>query len=234
MHGQPNIRYFVDLPRDLNFFERLEGLIPGTLVYGRRSYGRKFRLKNAEPDQRQEIVSCEIYTPLHAAWLVEGSLVQSGVSYNFLASGIESITGWSNDPQDLAALKDLGVRRAQELILRGELRSHVADRYAVSVYGCGLGKLSAVDDERMGVRLRQNTGCHHGLPRARWSDPGRLPCEGASRLVESGAGVHVLEAVPREAHIGGTQEGPVIRGVHVRVPARVAASIRNHGLRSIG
>jgi len=156
MHGQPNIRYFVDLPRDLNFFERLEGLIPGTLVYGRRSYGRKFRLKNSEPDQRQEIVSCEIYTPLHAAWLVEGSLVQSGVSYNFLASGIESITGWSNDPQDLDALKDLGVRRAQELILRGELRSHVAEiatpyqfmgvgwassrPWTMNVWACGSGK----------------------------------------------------------------------------------------------
>lgn len=136
--------------------EGFEVLVPGTLVYGRRSYGRKFRLKNASYEQRQEIVSCEIYSPLHAAWLVEGLLAQNGFEYNFLATGIESITGWSNDLDDLEALRVRGVEKVDELIRSGELRSHVSEiatpyqfmgvewartrPWSMNVWACGSGK----------------------------------------------------------------------------------------------
>jgi len=156
MNGQPNIRYFVNSPMDIAFLEGFEVLVPGTLVYGRRSYGRKFRLKNASYEQRQEIVSCEIYSPLHAAWLVEGLLAQNGFEYNFLATGIESITGWSNDSDDLEALRVRGVEKVDELIRSGELRSHVSEiatpyqfmgvewartrPWSMNVWACGSGK----------------------------------------------------------------------------------------------
>jgi len=156
MNGQPNIRYFVRPPLDLNFLEGFEVLVPGTLVYGRRAYGRKFRLKNAPYEQREETVSCEIYSPLHAAWLVEGLLTQNGFEYNFLTTGIESITGWSNDSGDLETLKVRGAEKVDELIRSGELRSHVAEiatpyqfmgvewartrPWSMNVWACGSGK----------------------------------------------------------------------------------------------
>ena len=158
MNGQPNIRYFFDHPsgEQLDFVERFETLIPGALVYGRPARGRKFRLKNASHDQLYEVEACEIYSPLHAAWLVEGSLAHSGIDYYYSATGIDYITGWSDDSDARERLRERGYAAAQRAIQRGELRSHVADiatpyqfmgvewartrPWTMNVWACGSGK----------------------------------------------------------------------------------------------
>ena len=146
----------MNIPVDLNLMESIEGLVPGSLVYGRRSYGRRYRLKNASDEQREDIVRCEIYAPLHAAWLVEGLLARNVLDYSYSATDITGINGWSNDPEELNRLKVSGTRTARRLIRMGELREHVLDiatpyqfmgvewartrPWSMNVWACGSGK----------------------------------------------------------------------------------------------
>ena len=158
MNGQPHINYSVASMHDLSFLERIEGLVPGTLVYGRMSgYRRKFRLKNSAPEQRGQFTSCEIYAPLHAAWLVEGLLAHNLMAYTYSdLGGTGSITGWSPDPAELQSLRDSGRELAHRSTLDGELREHVLDiatpyqfmgvawcrtrPWSMNVWACGSGK----------------------------------------------------------------------------------------------
>ncbi len=158
MNGQPHLDYYVTSTHDLNFLERIEGLVPGTLVYGRMSgHRRKLRLKNSTPEQRGQFKSCEIYAPLHAAWLVEGLLAHGSMAYSYSdLVGIGSITGWSTDPTELQKLRDQGRAQAQRSISNGELREHVLDiatpyqfmgvawcrtrPWSMNVWACGSGK----------------------------------------------------------------------------------------------
>jgi len=140
----------------LAFLESLESTIPGTLVYGRRSYGRRLRLKNASPEQKDAMVSGEIYAPLHAAWLVEGSLAHNSIAYTFSATDIGNITGWSDEPEQRQRIETTGRERAERSVARGELRAHVLDLatpyqfmgiewassrpWTMNVWACGSGK----------------------------------------------------------------------------------------------
>ena len=156
MQQQPHITYNVASRNSLTFLESIEATVPGTLVYGRRSYGRRLRLKNATPEQRDAMISCEIYAPLHAAWLVEGSLAHNSIAYTFSAKDIGRITGWSNEPAQRKQIEIAGRAHAEAAVTRGELRAHVLDiatpyqfmgvewassrPWAMNVWACGSGK----------------------------------------------------------------------------------------------
>ena len=156
MTPQPHIRFFVVPEENFDFLISVEGLVPGTLVYGKKSYGRKARLKNIEFDVREEIVSCEIYVPLHAGWLVESLFIHNSVRYTLSPSGIDGINGWSNETSVRQSLEESGKLIAQSLVQRGELREHVMDLasgfqfmgiewartrpWVMNVWACGSGK----------------------------------------------------------------------------------------------
>jgi hypothetical protein len=140
----------------LDFLERLEAIVPGTLVYAKRRRGRRKRLKNIEFEFREEILSCEVYAPLHAAWLVESLLIHNSLDYTFSTTDIEGINGWSNDAESRDGLKERGFAFAEKLVQRGELREHVLDLatpyqfmgiewartrpWVMNVWSCGAGK----------------------------------------------------------------------------------------------
>ena len=131
-------------------------MIPGTLVYGKRAYGRRLRLKNASFEQKEEMITCEIYAPLHAAWLVEASLVHNSLDYSYSAKDIDGITGWSDEETKRKTLTDTGRELTTQAINKGELREHVLeiatpyqfmgvtwaqDRpWSMNVWACGSGK----------------------------------------------------------------------------------------------
>jgi hypothetical protein len=156
MQRQPHIKYIVYPESEFDFLENFEALIPGTLVYGKKQYGRRFRLKNATFEQKEEMVTCEIYAPLHAAWLVEGALVRNSLRYTYSAFGIKDINGWSNDPNDRKRLEEKGQKVVERLIESGELRAHVRELatpyqfmgvewsrnrpWSMNVWACGSGK----------------------------------------------------------------------------------------------
>ena len=156
MSRQPHINYRVAPYGQFRLLQEIEALVPGTMVYGRNSYRKRLRLKNATPEQVGEVISCEIYAPLHAAWLVEGTLTQYGLAFTASPSGISDITGWSDTPNDRASLESAGRRHTERLIASGELRSHVLDiatpyqfmgiewahtrPWVMNVWSCGAGK----------------------------------------------------------------------------------------------
>jgi hypothetical protein len=102
------------------------------------------------------MISCEIYAPLHAAWLVEGSLAHNSIAYTFSAKDIGRITGWSNEPAQRKQIEIAGRAHAEAAVTRGELRAHVLDiatpyqfmgvewassrPWAMNVWACGSGK----------------------------------------------------------------------------------------------
>ena len=156
MSPQPNILYRVSGQCNFDLLQGFESLIPGTLIYGKRSYGRRFRLKDATDEQKQEIVTCEIYAPLHAAWLVESSLAYNSLDYTYSATDIEGITGWSNEETQRNLLEDAGRQSSNQSVLSGELREHVLEiatpyqfmgvtwaqhrPWVMNVWACGSGK----------------------------------------------------------------------------------------------
>ena len=156
MHNQPHITYRVDPCNQFGLLEDLESLIPGAMVYGKNHSSRRMRLKNALPEQVEGMTSCEIYAPLHAAWLVEGTLAYYSLPYTFSATGIEGITGWSNDPAERERLERRGRNITENLTAAGELREHVVDLatpyqfmgvewartrpWTMNVWSCGAGK----------------------------------------------------------------------------------------------
>ena len=156
MTPQPHIRFFVVPEDNFDFLISIETLVPGTLVYGKKSHGRKARLKNVAFDVREELVSCEIYVPLHAGWLVESLFIHNSVRYTLSPSGIDGINGWSNETSVRKSLEESGKLIAQSLVQRGELREHVMDLatpyqfmgiewartrpWVMNVWACGSGK----------------------------------------------------------------------------------------------
>jgi hypothetical protein len=156
MTPQPHILYRVPGQCNFDLLQSFEALIPGTLVYGKRSYGRRFRLKNATDDEKREIVTCEIYAPLHAAWLVESSLAHNSLAFTFSATDIDGITGWSNEENQRSLFEDVGRQSSNQSVLSGELREHVLEiatpyqfmgvawaqkrPWVMNVWACGSGK----------------------------------------------------------------------------------------------
>ena len=156
MQTQPHITYRVNLEGEFDLLQEFEALIPGTLVYGKRAYGRRLRLKNASFEQKEEMITCEIYAPLHAAWLVEASLAHNSLDYSYSAKDIDGITGWSDEETKRKTLTDTGRELTTQAINKGELREHVLeiatpyqfmgvtwaqDRpWSMNVWACGSGK----------------------------------------------------------------------------------------------
>jgi hypothetical protein len=156
MTPQPHIRYFIPSNDNLDVLESIESIVPGTLVYGKKSHGRKKRLKNLSFEDREGIVSCEVYSPLHAAWLVEGLLTRNSLSYTPAPSDISGINGWSKDETNREQLKRRGISLTKKYIERGEIREHVLDiatpyqfmgvawartrPWVMNVWSCGSGK----------------------------------------------------------------------------------------------
>lgn len=156
MWTQPHYIYRIDASDRISALGNVEALVPGTLVYGRVNGRRRVRLEKLSPDQWEALTSCEVFAPVHAAWLAEGYLIQNGLSYTFSANGIEGITGWSNDPQQREMLMALGKDVAENLVETGELRPHVLDivtpyqlmgiewassrPWVLDVWACGSGK----------------------------------------------------------------------------------------------
>ena len=156
MTGQPHISYIVSPQGKFEELKALEALVPGLLVYGRADGRRRMRLKNALPAQMDGMNTCEIYAPVHAAWLLEGLLRYYLLPFTSSSSGVNGITGWSNAPSERESLSSEGRRIANELVDEGILRSHVPELatpyqfmgaawvqsrpWAFYVWACGSGK----------------------------------------------------------------------------------------------
>ncbi len=156
MSRQPHINYRVTPHGQFELLQDIEGLVPGAMVYGKPLHRRRIRLKNALPEQVGEMTLCEIYAPLHAAWLVEGILARYGLAFTASQSDIGGITGWSNAPNDRGYLESAGRNRTNRIVASGELRSHVLEiatpyqfmgvewaytrPWVMNVWSCGAGK----------------------------------------------------------------------------------------------
>ena len=140
--------------------EQIESVVPGTLVYGRASRTAwRQRLKNADAEYRQKFSFCEVYAPLHCAWLVERILCHNRMTFSAtpsVCSNTALITGWSNKPDDREVLEQRGRKIVEWSIRAGELREHVLDiatpyqfmgvewcrvrPWSMNVWACGSGK----------------------------------------------------------------------------------------------
>lgn len=146
-------------PDNPDFLERIESLVPGSLVYGRASGAyRRSRLKNCDPDTKNNLSICEIYAPIHCAWLVERILCHNKLSFSSIATSYSDrvITAWSNEPMRRDSLERQGRSSCRRSVVRGELRRDVLDiatpyqfmgvewcrtrPWAMNVWSCGSGK----------------------------------------------------------------------------------------------
>ena len=159
MWDQPHFRYYADIgdrPDVVHQLVQIEAASPGALVYGRVNGHRRVRLSRLIEAGDAWVEQCEIFAPLHGAWLTERALACTGVTYTASANYTGGITGWSNDEVTRARLVADGQELVEEAVSRGELKSHVIDiatpyqfmgaawarsrPWAMNVWSCGSGK----------------------------------------------------------------------------------------------
>lgn len=159
MWDQPHFRYYADTserPDAVYQLAQIESTSPGSLVYGRVKGRRRVRLAKLIESGDTWVEECEIFAPLHGAWLTERALSDTGVSYTASANCTGGITGWADDEVTRARLAATGRELAEEAVSRGELKSHVIEiatpyqfmgvawarsrPWAMNVWSCGSGK----------------------------------------------------------------------------------------------
>lgn len=135
MWDQPHYSITVAAQGKWDFLQGLESSVPGTLAWGverwvdRRGVGRKRRLRIGKTPHSdlENLTECEIYVPLHGAWLIGQELTYAGMQYDALGICIDAINGWANSQESRAELEEEGRRLTTEAVNRGELRPHVID-----------------------------------------------------------------------------------------------------------
>lgn len=158
MWNQPHFRYFVesaDKPELLQTLVQLETTVPGTMSYGRVD-GRRTRLAKLIDAGTTEVAQCEVFVPLHGAWLTERMLSTTGAAFTWSESYTSGIAGWDGSDCARSRLADDGRNIATRAVARGELRQHALDiatpyqlmgvawaqsrPWVLLVYSCGSGK----------------------------------------------------------------------------------------------
>ena len=135
MWDLPNYTITVEAQGRWDFLQQLESAVPGALAWGVRrwidhrgvSRKRRLRIEKTERCDLEGLTECEIYVPLHGAWLIGRALTLEGMSYSVLDTCTDGIDGWDNSDEGRAATEQEGRRLTQASISRGELRPHVID-----------------------------------------------------------------------------------------------------------
>lgn len=163
MWDQPHFRYVVEARGQWDFLRHFELLVPGTLAWGLRTYvnrqgdlkSRRLRVERSVPQDLEDLSSCELFVPLHGAWLVEQELQRAHMEYEYSSVRTGGVTPWPTSG-GRESLEHNGRRLTTAAVNRGELRSHVIDlatRYqfasagwatgrpwVMNVWSCGSGK----------------------------------------------------------------------------------------------
>ena len=127
---QPHFVYRVGQEAAASGVGGIEDEVPGSLVYA--YVGRKrMRLNKICDDPTinvdlNNLDSFEILAPIHGAWLVEGSLMRRGLTYEAVPHG-SVVSCWRNDAGWRASLEEVGRDHVRALFKRGVIRPHVAD-----------------------------------------------------------------------------------------------------------
>ena len=135
MWDQPHYTISVEAQGQWDLLQSLETSVPGTLAWGierwidRRgaSRMRRLRIERTPHDDLENLTECEIYVPLHGAWLIGHALALAGLPHDVSGVCTGAISGWDNSEEERVHLEEMGRRIAQESVDRGELRPHVID-----------------------------------------------------------------------------------------------------------
>jgi hypothetical protein len=128
MWDQPHYTFHTSVLADIQHMTNIELWVPGSLVYGLINGHRRVRLaKLCEKGTAGGITECEIYVPLHGAWLVTGYLASLGLEFNCSSINTEGIQPWDNTALSRANLEGEGRRLAEIAVKNGELRPNVLD-----------------------------------------------------------------------------------------------------------
>jgi len=162
MWDQPHFRYFVQAQGQWDLLRHFEFLVPGVLAWAREPYEyrgetkyRRLRIERATEHDLRGLTACELFTPLHGAWLVEQELQRVQLPYDFSPRHADGIMPWPTSAGK-PGLVERGRELACEAVSRGELRTHVVDLatnyqfagvawtstrpWALSTWACGSGK----------------------------------------------------------------------------------------------
>ena len=159
MWEQPHFIYHIEpsssgYPHEI--LDKLEGLVPGCLVYSIGNGRLRYRLGQKVMPDHVELTGYRVMVPIHGAWLVEGYLQQNMVAYAPEAVGVEDIRAWSNQPFELERLSMFGHEVLTRRIMKGEVKPFVRDLvtpyqlrnigwadqrpWVMNVWPCGSGK----------------------------------------------------------------------------------------------
>jgi len=128
MWDQPHYTFRTSALPDIQQMTNLELWVPGTMVYGLVNGRRRVRLaKLCETGAASGIEECEIYVPLHGAWLVPNYLGHLGLQFDCLPINTDGIQAWDNTPTSRTDMESEGRRLAEMAVRSGELRPHVLD-----------------------------------------------------------------------------------------------------------
>ena len=134
MWDQPHFRYVVEAGGQWDYLRHFELLVPGVLAWALESYvgrdgrerTRRVRIERATEHQLEEATSCELFTPLHGAWLVEQELQRTQLPYDFSPRHTGGIMPWPT-AAGKPGLTQLGRELIHRSASRGELRTHVIE-----------------------------------------------------------------------------------------------------------
>lgn len=135
MWTQPHYRITVRPRNEWEFLAELETRMPGVLAWGVERWqtrsgdtrSRRYRIEKTDRPTLQRLTECELYVPLHGAWLIGHALTLAGLPFRVSELYTEGIGGWDNSTEARDALCARGRRLAEEAVARGELRPHVID-----------------------------------------------------------------------------------------------------------
>lgn len=128
MWDQPHYKFYVDTPANVQPLVELETTVPGAMSYGLVNGRRRVRLaKLLEMGGTQGVDQCEIYAPLHGAWLVTLYLSSVGLRFECLPVNTDGIRPWDNSAMNRANMEGEGRRLVEMAVRRGEVHERVLD-----------------------------------------------------------------------------------------------------------
>ena len=124
MWDLPNYTITVEAQGRWDFLQQLESAVPGALAWGVRrwidhrgvSRKRRLRIEKTERCDLEGLTECEIYVPLHGAWLIGRALTLEGMSYSVLDTCTDGIDGWDNSAEGRAATEQEGRRLTRQTV----------------------------------------------------------------------------------------------------------------------